>query len=301
MPVSLESLAADLDIVELCSPLAPGLHIAFGRWTGTGIPVTLLSTGKGPDAASALLGCIGELVENLSIGIAAHAQPVWVTTDAGRVDARARDLADPADLGSEGCAAHSSPDLARKRAVLERVERAALAQWWLGRAEAREITVDPELLARYRQGEALRWSRCWQVAAVPGIATCLAVTGDGNGGAMVLGSAAADSTAVACEAALAEALLSEVALLGPPQHADHRQAMAMDRALRKRIGANGARNAPRQGPALSVDELVDFCRSAGHDMRLVDLTNPALGVPVWRAVSTTLPRWRPILRTTFDV
>ncbi len=301
MPVSLESLAADLDIVELRSPLAPGLHIAFGRWTGTGIPVTPLSTGKGPDAASARLGCLGELVENLSIGVAAHPLPIWGATDAGRVDARACDLTDATDLGSEGCAAHSNPDLARKGAVLERIERAALALWWQGQAEASEIGIDPDLLARYRQGETRRWSRCWQVAAVPGIATCLVITGDVNGGGLVLGSAAADTAAAACEAALAEALLSEVALLAPPDHPDHRQALAMDRALQNRIGTTRGRVVPQQGPALSVGDLVGLCRGAGHDMALVDLTNPALGVPVWRAVSTTLPRWRPLLRGTFDV
>ena len=282
-------------------PLAPGLHVAFGRWKGALDPVSRLATGKGPDAASARLGCLGEMVENLSIGVAAHPQPLWISTAAGRVDARACNLADPADFGSEGCAARSDPDLARKGAILERVERAALAMWWTGKAEAAELALGSDLPARYRQGETRRWSRCWRIEAVPGIAACLAITGDAEGGPMVLGTAAADTDASACETALAEALLSEVALLAPPDHPDQLQALAMDRALLKRIGAPGPLAEIRGGPTLSASDLVDLCHTAGHEMVLADLTHPVLGLPVWRAISTTLPRWRPILRGGFDV
>ncbi|MCF1710611.1 YcaO-like family protein [Tabrizicola sp. J26] len=297
MRVSLESLAADLEIHEMRSPLAPGLHVAFGRWKGALDPISRLATGKGTDAAAARLGCLGEAVENLSIGTVAHPLPVWAATAAGPVDARARNLTDPADLGSEGCAAHSDDTLARKSAVLERVERAALALWWLGKAEAFEIDIDLETMTRYRQGETLRWSRCWLIEAIPGIATCLVITGDAGGGPMVLGSAAADGAVEASQAALAEALLSEVALLAPPGHPDHQRALAMDRALARRVARPVTLTETHPGQSLSADDLILLCHEAGQDMSLVELTHPALGLPVWRAVSSTLPRWRPILQS----
>lgn len=123
------------EITLLAAPWAPGLVVAFGRWRGAAQPVSPLATGKGPSRAAAIAGCLGEMAENLSIGTAAHAEPVRALAFRGGAmagDARARDLSRPDDPGSEGCAAHPNPAEARLRALCERWERACLAAWWVG-------------------------------------------------------------------------------------------------------------------------------------------------------------------------
>lgn len=272
-------------------PWAPGLAVAFGRWVGTMVPVSPLATGKGPDRETALAGCLGEMAENLSIGVAAHPQPVL----AAGMDARVIDLGSPGDAGSEGCAAHGDPATAALRAVCERIERAALALWWQGQIPAASLGADRLAEQRYRAGVALRRTRAWRLDLVPGVASVLVLTDDGTGARIALGSAAALTLDDAVEAALREALLAEIAFLAPPEHPDRRRTEALDRMLRGRLPElerAGADAGDATADGENAAAVLDRCRALGHAGAIADLTHPVLRVPVMRCVIPSWPLWR---------
>lgn len=249
-------LGAGTELTVVAPPWAPGFRVAFGRWRGALPAIAPLATGKGRSAEAAIAGCLGEMAENLSLG--APAAPVRAVPFHGAAsarDARVRDLADPADPGSEGAAAHPDPAEARLRALCERVERAALAGWWAGGAAGAALPAAGEVAGGLRGANpAGRRSLAWRLPAPARIAAVLALSDDGGGGRIALGTAAALDEAGALEAALAEALLAEIAWLAPPAHPDRRR--AEDRApvlARRWAGLVARREAMAATPPLPPD------------------------------------------------
>lgn len=239
-------LGAGTELTVVAPPWAPGFRVAFGRWRGALPAIAPLATGKGRSAEAAIAGCLGEMAENLSLG--APAAPVRAVPFHGAAsarDARVRDLADPADPGSEGAAAHPDPAEARLRALCERVERAALAGWWAGGAAGAALPAAGDVAGGLRGANpAGRRSLAWRLPAPAGIAAVLALSDDGGGGRIALGTAAALDEAGALEAALAEALLAEIALLAPPAHPDRRRAEDRAPLLARRWAGLVTRGAP---------------------------------------------------------
>lgn len=297
------ALREGTEITVLAAPWAPGLILAFGRWRGAAPALSPLATGKGPSREAAIAGCLGEMAENLSIG--AGPGPVRaVPFHGGPIlrDARARDLSDPGDLGSEGCAAHPDPAEARLRALCERMERAALADWWRGQGPAPVPLAPGEAEAGMRQGNpGLRRSRAWRMESVPGIAAVLVLTDDGAGGRIALGAAAALSLPAARTAALAEAMLAEVAWIAPPAHPDHQRIARAQPQLAGRLGrlaagmpapADAGAAGERPGGSARLDQAVARLRAAGVAGGFADLTQPGLGLPVVRCLCPGLPSAR---------
>ena len=294
-----DALLAAMQITMIRAPFAPGLFVAFGVWQGAGqgfpTPVAPLATGKGLTQARALAGCGGEMAENLSIGVSAHASPVRAAGVAGSLagapDARARDLSRADDPGSEGCAAHPDPDQARCRAFWERIERAALAAWWQGDLVAWRLPL-PDLHP-YRQGNPARRTALWRLDVVPGLPAVLAVSDDGQGGAPVMGTAAAADGRSAVHAALCEVMLAELALLSPPGHPDRpRMARIADGLGARAQALNTAPAAPSDWP-IPADPVAHL-RAQGHPVGFADLSCAAVGVPVFRCICPGLPVARPL-------
>jgi hypothetical protein len=279
----LADLRSGLQMTKIRAPLAPGLFVAFGQWRGApGFPepVSALATGKGLTEAAAEAGCLGEMAENLSIGRGAHSGPVAAGS---WPDARALDLADPQDPGSEGCAAHPDAQEARVRALCERVERAALALWWLGL---------PDVTA-WRGTDGPRETALWLLDPGFGLPVVLALTQDRRGGWPVIGTAAAPDRAAAVSAALSEVMLAEVALLAPPAHPDHQRLLRQGGGLMARLpGLLAAPPAPPPGPPADPARIIAALQRAGHSADFADLTCPAVGVAVFRCLCRGLPSAR---------
>lgn len=292
------ALREGTEIALIAAPWAPGLLVAFGRWRGRLPAMSPLATGKGRSRAAAIAGCLGEMVENLSL--AAPAGPVFaVPFHGGPIlrDARARDLADPGDLGSEGAAAHPDPAEAALRAICERVERAALARWWAAPQGVPIPTGGAE--AALRQGGTGRRSRAWRIDLIPGLPVVLVATEDTGGGRIAIGTACALSPAAARDAALMEALLAEIAWSAPAAHPDRQRAEAAEPALAGRLAAMGAASPPMGDPdggalssASALAQAIARLSAAGVQGGLADLTHPEIGLPVMRCLCPDLPSAR---------
>lgn len=295
----LDRIAGQCEMRILVAPWAPGLTLAFARWRGNAPILSPLAAGSGASRAVASRRALGEIAENLSLipegwpgPIAAHDR------NDGRLlcaDARARPLAGADNPGSEGCAAGECDDRARFAALCERAERAALAQWWGGGLVAQRMAV-PDGAPDYRGGLRARRDRLFALPFLPGLTICLAISDDGAGGQLSLGSAAAPSPDQAADAALREAMQAEIAWLSPAHHPDVPARDHMHRGLHMRLPALLAAPLTREtGRDATLDSLLDTLTRSGVSHGFADLTHPVWGIPVWRFVCPVWPRARPLL------
>lgn len=297
----LDRVAGQCEMRLLAAPWAPGLTIAFARWRGSQPILSSLATGTGPDPESAMRRALGEIAENLSLSPEAWPAPVVVCdpADGRRLcdDARARPQAGDDNLGSEGCAAGETATGARLAALCERAERAALARWWAGDLAARRLVV-PEAARRYRGTARQRRDLLFALPFLPGLTICLAVSDDGAGGRLALGSAAALTPEDAADAALREAMQAEVAWLAPQTHPDVAQRDHAHRGLIQRLPQllAAAPTTPAPGGG-TLDTLLTELRQQGIAHGFADLTLVDPGIPVWRFVCPDWPRARPL----FDI
>lgn len=215
-----------------------------------------------------------------------------------------------------GCAAGQSRDLAALAAVLEVVERDALALWWRGGRRARPVSSQLQEKAGFAQlRHAARGQRdgrlCWFLdlttdVGVPVIAA-ISIGQAGRGFAFGV------SAALRAEDALRSAFLE----LGQLELADHLVRMKLatggearlndiDRMHRCRSETDmgdwpllqprgqpadhAAWYAELEGwePAARLAPLAHRLQTRGHEILLVDQTNARIGVPVIRALIPTL-------------
>lgn len=294
----LDRVAGQCEMRRLAAPWAPGLTIAFARWRGSWPILSPLGTGTGPEPQSAMRRALGEIAENLSLSPEAWPGPVMVRDPVdGRClcdDARARPQAAGDNLGSEGCAAGETAAAARLAAFCERAERAALAQWWAGDLAARRLDL-PEAARRYRGPVRQRRDLLFALPFLPGLSICLAITEDGAGGRMALGSAAALTPGDAADAALREAMQAEIAWLAPPEHPDVPPRDHVHRGLTRRLPQLlAAAPAPPAPGGATLDRLLTVLRQQGIGHGFADLSLADLGIPVWRFVCPDWPRARPL-------
>jgi thiazole/oxazole-forming peptide maturase SagD family component len=228
----------------------------------------------------------------------------WVpaaATTFGHPDARAAAAARP---DSSGCAAGTTLADAVRRGLLELLERDAVALWWwprtrrpeipldvLGAAGAREFT--RELAARGRTGWLLDLTTD---LAVP-VAVAVSARTDGTG--VVLGFGASPTRPAAARRAGEELLqvlactdLEGVHRVGDPGTAQW-QAQHVDdlEFLRPHGGVRPWPRAEEPDEAAVVHRLRRRLALAGVDLGFLDLTHPALGVPVARVVAPQLRPW----------
>lgn len=215
-----------------------------------------------------------------------------------------------------GCAAGQTRETAALAAILEVVERDALALWWRGGRRARPVSRQVEDKAAFaelrRQARGQRDTRrCWflDLTTDVGIPVIAAVSTDADGRGFAFGVSAALRAADALRSAFLE--------LGQLELADHLVRMKLaaggaarlndiDRMHRRRSETIGrdwpllrpvgepagdlasAVGADDAGPSARLAALTQRLRASGHQVLLVDQTNARFGVPVMRALIPTL-------------
>ena len=201
---------------------------------------------------------------------------------------------------SNGCAAGETPEQAMEAALLELIERDATGRWWYARR--RRPTLPATLLdgwpalARWLEMRA-RPTVLLDLTTDIGIPVAAALSSAPDGSLPALGFAARFGMAEAAGAAVAEMLGVEAAL---PQGQDRLDPQANEWLARGPAAMPGAGPAaakarvrappdPEHRLALAIGAL----DRAGCRIAFVDLTRPAFGVPVFRAVAPDLCHCKP--------
>jgi ribosomal protein S12 methylthiotransferase accessory factor len=250
-------------------------------------------------------------------------QDVFVPADWCLRRAGAGPLAVPGAALSTGCAAGASFEAAAARALLELVERDAVALWWIGGRRARPLACESaamaeavRLLGMLREGEAGRASWLLDLTTDLAIPCVAALSVDASGKGLACGFAARLTLAAAVRAAILEMCQMELALLVALAKGEERGEDALNGVDRRhldrarRIGADrcalihplGAPARPDLPPCSNAGEelatlLAQLARH-GIETALVDLTRPELGIAVAHAIA---PRLQPLpcdMRTT---
>jgi thiazole/oxazole-forming peptide maturase SagD family component len=296
-------------------------------------------TGNGKTMAAALRGCFGEAMELLStieragdvsarpsarpaasgwIADVIAAAPVDIDWIAGRDLRDGAEVALPADLclrrcgprpllapgaASAGVSAGPTATAARRRAILELVERDAAALWWLGGAPAMEIAVEgaelAPLIARLRGDAGERVTHLLDISADLGLPVVVAWSMDRAGRGLALGLACRPRRDAAAAAALLELAQMEMAAAIAAMKRDGKGENSLSAADRRHLAraevdatmlpalcAAGARAERRDD--LADDAIEQFLLARGIAVHEVVLTREDLGIPVTRVVSPDL-------------
>jgi ribosomal protein S12 methylthiotransferase accessory factor len=200
---------------------------------------------------------------------------------------------------STGTAARGEMESATRHAVMERVERDAVAIWWYNRLPAPRLEADrllpPPLASWLRERRRTTWHLVMpHDLPAP---TIVAISARADGTRPAIGAAAALDPAKATLSATLEMLQGEIALSqmraadhdgDPPpllQWSDTANAFA-----EPELRGEGAQDPPKP---ITYETLVAAMEACGIDVYIADLTRPELGVPVVRAVSPQLRDWLP--------
>ena len=211
----------------------------------------------------------------------------------------------PAPL-SIGCAAGPTRGEATLRAALELVERDAVALWWRGGRTGRPVPLEASamavaLLAQVRQGLTHRHTWLLDIASDLGVPVVAAISLGQGGVGFSCGTAARTSVAEAACAAVLEMCQNELAHAVASAKREQRGGAGLnprDLAIFSRaaqVTANSVwlihpAGAPRD-LSLSADEpnrlvgsLCDRLDAAGLELLVLDHSDSADGICVWRAI-----------------
>ena len=221
-------------------------------------------------------------------------------------------LAEPGRPRSIGVAAGASRDDAARRAMLELVERDAVAMWWLGHAPAAPLPLDLMgfaaalgMLASLRQEAHDRQTLLLDITTDLAIPTVAALSVDRDNGNLCCGTATRLTYPAAAEAALFELCQSEIglALAQAKQDAqredllstDERQMLARADLFRhERFRTRLLPGAPfRMGrvalpPEASGKDIAAHLEGLGIPVYLADIGRPDIAVPVVAAFAPKL-------------
>lgn len=223
----------------------------------------------------------------------------------GRREAGDEDAVAVAD--SNGCAAAAVADVARLAAVLELVERDATGRWWYGRRcrpplDLSDIEGATDLVAFLRDRE--RGTVLFDITSDVAIPVIAAVSAEPDGRDVSLGFAARLDVHSAAASALTEMLQLELSLaaarsIGAAAESWHYWRKTV-RMTTSPLDAAFLAHAPPPRMDLTsaagctgLSAALDACAAAGVDLWFADLTRTAIGVPVFRALSTTLCHYKP--------
>lgn len=267
---------------------------------------------SGPGGARALLGWMrGHLP--------AGGRTVLVPADwCVRRSASRMAMTPPWHLGT-GVAAGPDWDWAASRALLELIERDAVAQWWVGGRRGRPLALeDPALAAAarlsadLRQGLTARSTWLLDVTTDLGVPCLVAISTNPDGRGTAFGFGARLSRTEAARRAILENAQMELALLmararsqgavpacedAAAAEVDERllsQAAQLDAATCDLLHPRGAPRERRAGSAEHADSdralpgLVATLETFGIETILVDLTRPEFAIPVVRAIAPGL-------------
>ncbi len=214
---------------------------------------------------------------------------------------------------STGCAAGATVEAATLRALLELIERDAVALWWRGGRRGRAIAPDSEagraaeeLLEQVRQGRADRKSWLLDITTDLGIKAVAAVSTRSDGYGFAFGFAARLSLAEAVRAAIFELCQVELGqhVVAAKRHESGDAALNESDLRQLRRGTlfdtrNCALLQPESGPnsistelsldtATGLQHVLDRLAARGIAAYALVLTRPQFGVPVVRATAPGL-------------
>jgi ribosomal protein S12 methylthiotransferase accessory factor len=214
---------------------------------------------------------------------------------------------------SVGCAVWHDLEGARQRALLELVERDAVAQAWYNRLGItflpkgllREIL--PPDLTHYLNGQARAWG-LYHVETDLSVQVVMAVSHDEYGRCCAFGSSAGWDIAQACVSALQEMLQSENALTlmdkaypvtdrpdETPRQLPRQLAYARERVIFEDLPVKDA-NATSEKVSKatsSFETLLHSCFDRGIDLWEFDATRQDLEIPCIKLMSAELCTWEP--------
>jgi ribosomal protein S12 methylthiotransferase accessory factor len=212
---------------------------------------------------------------------------------------------------STGCAVGRSKEEAATRAILELVERDAVALWWLGGRPGKPVspsgliaTEAAALLGRLRGGEAGRVAWLLDITTDLDVPTFAALSVDGNERQLACGFAARTTARDAARAAILEMAQGETAFPliesklaeGGPAALDEvdrrhlRRGMLDVRACNLLHPDGQPVDWPEGEPhgSAALEDLLQRLRHHGVEAWLTDLTRPDLGLNAIRAFIPTL-------------
>ncbi len=219
----------------------------------------------------------------------------------------------PGLASSIGCAVWKELDGARDRALLELVERDAIAQLWYNRLGITFLDVDKtrEVLDHpvvdYLEN-APRWWGVYRVRTDLPVHVIAAISSEANGLSAAFGSAAAFDLRSACLSAIKEMLQSENALglmdtafpkgvdkEAGPGRIPRQLSYARRSSIFRDLPLQEAQPASEAGMHMcySPGELLGMCRDKGIDIWEFDATHPDLGIPCIKMFSAQLCSWEP--------
>jgi ribosomal protein S12 methylthiotransferase accessory factor len=217
----------------------------------------------------------------------------------------------PAIKLSSGCGAGIARDAALLHGLLELIERDAIALWWLGGRKCRQVSVElmqtsgaAILLGELRRGTASRSTWLLDITTDIGIPTIAALSVDSETGRGLVGGFCAGLRYVdAIRNAVLELCQIELGLHIIELKRRQRGDSALNevdlkhlRRARELDAGNCSLLYPADSPSQGVSDeiarpiayIARRLSSLGMQVFFVDLTRPALGIPVVRALATGL-------------
>jgi ribosomal protein S12 methylthiotransferase accessory factor len=220
---------------------------------------------------------------------------------------------------SIGCAAGATSDQAASRAMLELVERDAVALWWRGGRRGRPVAPDgpvarssARLLGRLRGGQGGRSTRLLDITTELEIPALAALSTDRDGRGLAVGFACRPSATEAARAAILEMAQVETAYALIGAKLAEGGPAALDETDRRQLqcGAFDAAGSPLCIPAGrprtwkgksvgdgAARDLASHLRSKGIEVWLNDLTRRDHGIAVVQAVAPRLQPYPSDLRS----
>lgn len=206
---------------------------------------------------------------------------------------------------SNGCAAGEHAETAKTAAVLELVERDATARWWYGRG--RRMAIEPAAVEGAAEltgwlADRERRSILFDITTDLDIPVMAAMSAEPDGSDIALGFAARLDPHSAAISALTEMLQMEISLnaaraLGGAAGtwAYWRRMVRISTPPLDAALAVPASTLPEAapGPDSGLPALLDACARRNIDLWFADMTRRAIGVPAFRALSTTLCHYKP--------
>lgn len=278
------------------------------RFAALKIERGLMVSGKGADATFARASCLGEAAEVMSAfrraddsKCAALSLPGEQSCEVDPAHVTINAIDKPNDPGTEGLGTGRTAADAKQAALLERVERHYVAEWWTGGALAGRIP--PAWLREHDvlrvEGDARAGATnvrhteflCLNDRGPVHVVAAVSRLQDGNW--PVLGFAAHFDAAEACRKALSELFQMELSLTLARISQMRGERSANAPALRRSLLLTGAKRHLLEGeayvpPAPKPLNMVEAAVHLGVEIYLADLTREDIGVPVWRALAPGL-------------
>lgn len=295
-------------------PQAPGWNVA-----ALNLPELGTVSGKGETAETARASCLAEAAEISSLRerpgdteFRAFDPLNGATTTIASQKVAIRELSAVDDPGSEGAAAGITPEAAARGALLERLERHAVAQWARGLGAPHAIPEDwldqsglSKLLNNARDGsQTKRITRLLLLETSGAAYTILALSHYTDGTVPIIGTAAGATPLEAARAAISELLQLECsyALAMLAQH--HGAPMSGHTPLLRRIArletdrahllqAKWLDTVPEGNDQAALSDL------SPEGIWIADMTREDIGLPVFRCYAPGLSSMR-VLRMTHD-